>query len=271
MLVCHSLVVGNRPSLCLWQEDVQLNPRVELCAIAPWLAELPTRQLRVGCWRFSFTTWSPSGCSCHMLHSKKKQQQHNDVSFLNKSRLLFLCQIGRRMEGGSDAMFLLCTCVCARAQECHSHTRAHTQTPGWSHSLELLGGAAAARAADTQTRWVVNGARLCSAADAGGGVWAQGGRKWCTGGGEELEDRRETQTGAMEDSEPPEDGLLAGLRWNRSARDQAQLKHKIRDLPGLLKHGLHLRKKSVSNSRRPLTVLPYLTVVFKFFFFFLVL
>ena len=50
----------------------------------------------------------------------------------------------------------------------------------------------------------------------------------------------------MEDSEPAEDGLLAGLRWNRSARDQAQLKHKIRDLPGLLKHGLHLRKKSVS-------------------------
>ncbi|KAG7245019.1 hypothetical protein INR49_023585 [Caranx melampygus] len=36
----------------------------------------------------------------------------------------------------------------------------------------------------------------------------------------------------MEDSEPAEDGLLAGLRWNRSARDQAQLKHKIRDLPG---------------------------------------
>lgn len=52
----------------------------------------------------------------------------------------------------------------------------------------------------------------------------------------------------MEDSEPAEDGLLAGLRWNRSARDQAQLKHKIRDLPGLLKHGLHLRKKSVSIS-----------------------
>ncbi|KAM7373092.1 hypothetical protein PAMP_007972 [Pampus punctatissimus] len=48
----------------------------------------------------------------------------------------------------------------------------------------------------------------------------------------------------MEDSETAEDGLLAGLRWNRSARDQVQLKHKIRDLPGLLKHGLHLRKKS---------------------------
>lgn len=55
----------------------------------------------------------------------------------------------------------------------------------------------------------------------------------------------------MEDSEPAEDGVLAGLRWNRSARDQAQLKHKIRDLPGLLKHGLHLRKKSVSNSNAP--------------------
>ncbi|XP_078811512.1 rap guanine nucleotide exchange factor (GEF) 5a isoform X2 [Oryzias latipes] len=50
----------------------------------------------------------------------------------------------------------------------------------------------------------------------------------------------------MEDTEPAEDGVLAGLRWNRGARDQTQLKHKIRDLPGLLKHGLHLRKKSVS-------------------------
>lgn len=57
----------------------------------------------------------------------------------------------------------------------------------------------------------------------------------------------------MEDSEPAEDGLLAGLRWNRSARDQVQLKHKIRDLPGLLKHGLHLRKKSVSISKRART------------------
>ncbi|XP_070840339.1 rap guanine nucleotide exchange factor 5 [Chaetodon trifascialis] len=55
----------------------------------------------------------------------------------------------------------------------------------------------------------------------------------------------------MEDSEPTEDGLLAGLRWNRSARDQAQLKHKIRDLPGLLKHGLHLRKKSQSPDTIP--------------------
>ncbi|TWW65138.1 Rap guanine nucleotide exchange factor 5 [Takifugu flavidus] len=55
----------------------------------------------------------------------------------------------------------------------------------------------------------------------------------------------------MEDSEPAEDGLLAGLRWNRSARDQVQLKHKIRDLPGLLKHGLHLRKKSQSPDTIP--------------------
>ncbi|XP_033831369.1 rap guanine nucleotide exchange factor 5 [Periophthalmus magnuspinnatus] len=55
----------------------------------------------------------------------------------------------------------------------------------------------------------------------------------------------------MEDSEPAEDGLLAGLRWNRTARDQAQLKHKIRDLPGLLKHGLHLRKKSQSPDTIP--------------------
>ncbi|KAM4629937.1 rap guanine nucleotide exchange factor 5 [Polymixia lowei] len=55
----------------------------------------------------------------------------------------------------------------------------------------------------------------------------------------------------MEDSEPSEDGLLASLRWNRSARDQAQLKQKIRDLPGLLKHGLHLRKKSQSPDTIP--------------------
>ncbi|CAL1584536.1 unnamed protein product [Knipowitschia caucasica] len=55
----------------------------------------------------------------------------------------------------------------------------------------------------------------------------------------------------MEDSEPAEDGMLAGLRWNRSTRDQAQLKHKIRDLPGLLKHGLHLRKKSQSPDTIP--------------------
>uniref|UniRef100_A0A3P9HWW1 Rap guanine nucleotide exchange factor 5 n=1 Tax=Oryzias latipes TaxID=8090 RepID=A0A3P9HWW1_ORYLA len=55
----------------------------------------------------------------------------------------------------------------------------------------------------------------------------------------------------MEDTEPAEDGVLAGLRWNRGARDQTQLKHKIRDLPGLLKHGLHLRKKSQSPDTIP--------------------
>ncbi|MED6252376.1 hypothetical protein ATANTOWER_010821 [Ataeniobius toweri] len=66
----------------------------------------------------------------------------------------------------------------------------------------------------------------------------------------------------MEDSEPAEDGLLAGLRWNRSARDQAQLKHKIRDLPGLLKHGLHLRKKSLPGCLTPLCALgPFNTIV----------
>lgn len=43
-----------------------------------------------------------------------------------------------------------------------------------------------------------------------------------------------------------EDGLLSSWRWNRTARDQVQIKQKIRDLPGLLKHGLNLRKKTVS-------------------------
>ncbi|XP_035381295.1 rap guanine nucleotide exchange factor 5 isoform X3 [Electrophorus electricus] len=42
----------------------------------------------------------------------------------------------------------------------------------------------------------------------------------------------------------PEDGLLTTWRWNRNAREQVQLRQKIKDLPGLLKHGLHLRKKS---------------------------
>jgi len=54
----------------------------------------------------------------------------------------------------------------------------------------------------------------------------------------------------MEESDslpcPAEDGLLSSWRWNRTARDQVQIKQKIRDLPGLLKHGLNLRKKSVS-------------------------
>lgn len=48
-----------------------------------------------------------------------------------------------------------------------------------------------------------------------------------------------------------EDGLLSSWRWNRTARDQVQIKQKIRDLPGLLKHGLNLRKKSVSYQYMP--------------------
>ncbi|XP_076158259.1 rap guanine nucleotide exchange factor 5 isoform X1 [Alosa pseudoharengus] len=59
----------------------------------------------------------------------------------------------------------------------------------------------------------------------------------------------------MEESESvpsaPEDGLLATWRWNRNAREQVQLKQKIKDLPGLLKHGLHLRKKSQSPDTIP--------------------
>ncbi|XP_010871634.1 rap guanine nucleotide exchange factor 5 isoform X2 [Esox lucius] len=59
----------------------------------------------------------------------------------------------------------------------------------------------------------------------------------------------------MEDSEPGgEDGMVGGWRWsnrNTGARDQAQLRQKIRDLPGLLKHGLHLRKKSQSPDTIP--------------------
>ncbi|XP_056154444.1 rap guanine nucleotide exchange factor 5 [Lampris incognitus] len=54
------------------------------------------------------------------------------------------------------------------------------------------------------------------------------------------------------ESELAEDGLLAGLRWSsRGAREQAQLRQKIRDLPGLLKHGLHLRKNSQSPDTIP--------------------
>ncbi|XP_017310231.1 rap guanine nucleotide exchange factor 5 isoform X1 [Ictalurus punctatus] len=56
----------------------------------------------------------------------------------------------------------------------------------------------------------------------------------------------------MEDSESAaDDGLLATWRWSRNAREQVQLKQKIRDLPGLLKHGLHLRKKSQSPDTVP--------------------
>ncbi|XP_072561500.1 rap guanine nucleotide exchange factor 5 isoform X1 [Paramormyrops kingsleyae] len=45
-------------------------------------------------------------------------------------------------------------------------------------------------------------------------------------------------------SSAPEDGHLATWRWGRNAKEQVQLKQKIRDLPALLKHGLHLRRKS---------------------------
>ncbi|XP_014033705.1 rap guanine nucleotide exchange factor 5 isoform X1 [Salmo salar] len=59
----------------------------------------------------------------------------------------------------------------------------------------------------------------------------------------------------MEDSESGgEDGMVGGSRWNNrntGARDQTQLRQKIRDLPGLLKHGLHLRKKSQSPDTIP--------------------
>ncbi|XP_060798592.1 rap guanine nucleotide exchange factor 5 isoform X1 [Neoarius graeffei] len=56
----------------------------------------------------------------------------------------------------------------------------------------------------------------------------------------------------MEDSDSAaDDGLLATWRWSRNAREQVQLKQKIRDLPGLLKHGLHLRKKSQSPDTVP--------------------
>ncbi|KAI7799234.1 putative rap guanine nucleotide exchange factor 5, partial [Triplophysa rosa] len=48
-----------------------------------------------------------------------------------------------------------------------------------------------------------------------------------------------------------EDGLLSSWRWNRTARDQVQIKQKIRDLPGLLKHGLNLRKKTQSPDTIP--------------------
>uniref|UniRef100_A0A3B3Q8Z0 Rap guanine nucleotide exchange factor (GEF) 5b n=1 Tax=Paramormyrops kingsleyae TaxID=1676925 RepID=A0A3B3Q8Z0_9TELE len=43
----------------------------------------------------------------------------------------------------------------------------------------------------------------------------------------------------------PQDGLLKNWRWGKQVKDQAHLKQRIRDIPGLLKQGLHLRKKSV--------------------------
>ncbi|XP_051519400.1 rap guanine nucleotide exchange factor 5-like [Myxocyprinus asiaticus] len=58
----------------------------------------------------------------------------------------------------------------------------------------------------------------------------------------------------MDESSIPcttEDGHLPSWRWNRSARDQVQIKPKVRDLPGLLKHGLNLRKKSQSPDTIP--------------------
>uniref|UniRef100_W5N0M7 Rap guanine nucleotide exchange factor 5 n=1 Tax=Lepisosteus oculatus TaxID=7918 RepID=W5N0M7_LEPOC len=51
-----------------------------------------------------------------------------------------------------------------------------------------------------------------------------------------------------------DEGLLATWRWSRSAREQVQLKQKIRDLPALLKHGLHLRKKSAEAQSAPDTI-----------------
>ncbi|XP_072561502.1 rap guanine nucleotide exchange factor 5 isoform X3 [Paramormyrops kingsleyae] len=52
-------------------------------------------------------------------------------------------------------------------------------------------------------------------------------------------------------SSAPEDGHLATWRWGRNAKEQVQLKQKIRDLPALLKHGLHLRRKSQSPDTIP--------------------
>lgn len=73
----------------------------------------------------------------------------------------------------------------------------------------------------------------------------------CERSGSRREKYRQTD---MEDSESGgEDGMVGGSRWNNrntGARDQTQLRQKIRDLPGLLKHGLHLRKKSVSIDRK---------------------
>ncbi|RXM32248.1 Rap guanine nucleotide exchange factor 5 [Acipenser ruthenus] len=42
----------------------------------------------------------------------------------------------------------------------------------------------------------------------------------------------------------PDVGLLATWRWSKNAKEQVHLKQKIKDLPALLKHGLHLRKKT---------------------------
>ncbi|KAK6491373.1 rap guanine nucleotide exchange factor 5 isoform X1 [Huso huso] len=42
----------------------------------------------------------------------------------------------------------------------------------------------------------------------------------------------------------PEVGQPATWRWSKSAKEQVHLKQKIKDLPALLKQGLHLRKKT---------------------------
>ncbi|KAL4629741.1 rap guanine nucleotide exchange factor 5 isoform X2 [Arapaima gigas] len=59
----------------------------------------------------------------------------------------------------------------------------------------------------------------------------------------------------MEDTESApcasEDGHLATWRWSRTTKEQVQLKQKIRELPALLKHGLHLRRKSQSPDTIP--------------------
>lgn len=174
---------------------------------------------------------------------------------------------------------------CSRAPVSPPPLSTH-RTPTHTSTWQYRGVGRASHRVEQQQRRVLRNT-LCGSltprglvADAGRWVWARGGGKWRTGAGAGggapfCEDTLKTpsssgrrtarglETGGgevgkrtMEDSEPAEDGLLAGLRWNRSARDQAQLKHKIRDLPGLLKHGLHLRKKSVSTSNRPPTHRP---------------
>ncbi|MGH0159720.1 UNVERIFIED_CONTAM: hypothetical protein FKN15_066441 [Acipenser sinensis] len=46
----------------------------------------------------------------------------------------------------------------------------------------------------------------------------------------------------------PDVGLLATWRWSKNAKEQVHLKQKIKDLPALLKHGLHLRKKTAETA-----------------------
>ncbi|XP_041102239.1 rap guanine nucleotide exchange factor 5 isoform X2 [Polyodon spathula] len=49
----------------------------------------------------------------------------------------------------------------------------------------------------------------------------------------------------------PDVGLLATWRWSKNAKDQVHLKQKIKDLPALLKHGLHLRKRTAGTIVEP--------------------